>query len=347
MPRAERVSLIKQIEEHRKSRVLSFVLGDRQNLNTIIADDAVRVIYNHMASIGKTERVDVFLYTRGGIGNAPARIVHLIREYTNELNVLVPYRCHSGGTVLSCGANNIIMHEMGELSPVDSTTTYPFNPTDRQGRSLPIGVEDVRGYLALAKSWGLESEASSVEALKLLSSQINVLALGNIQRVYNTGANLMPDLLELHMDGNKDKERIKTILHALGETYTHDYLIPRKEAKALGLPVTEAAGELNTLIWNLYKLYEQDLQLLTSFVPALPLDQNSSDFRFETAYVETTDRTDAFVQEGTITRSTPQPQPTPMPFGLPGMPQPVVPPPAIPGLPVVRFRRQAWIEVRE
>ncbi|MGI0085916.1 MAG: SDH family Clp fold serine proteinase, partial [Nitrososphaerales archaeon] len=88
MPRAERVEVIRQIEAYRKSRVISFVLGDRPNLVTAIADDAVRVIYNHLETIGKTEQVDVFIYTRGGVGVAPARIVHLIREHAQRMDAL-------------------------------------------------------------------------------------------------------------------------------------------------------------------------------------------------------------------------------------------------------------------
>jgi ClpP class serine protease len=162
MPRKDRLEVIKSIEEYRKSRVLVYFLGDRPNLFTVIADDSVSVINEHLRKMGKMETLDVFLYTRGGIGMAPARIVSLIREYSKNLDILVPYRCLSGGTVMCCGANNIIMTAMAELSPVDASTSGPFNPQDRLGRNIQISVEDVRAYLELAASAGLKSEGMTL-----------------------------------------------------------------------------------------------------------------------------------------------------------------------------------------
>lgn len=128
---------------------MSFVLGDRPNLNTAIADDVVRVIYDHLVAIGRTDRIDVFLYTRGGVGVAPARIARLVREYTARMDVLVPYRCHSwecrntasgpsrGGSISMKSSNEkkqfeveptdfivIEPNEMIVVVPVSERTTY-------------------------------------------------------------------------------------------------------------------------------------------------------------------------------------------------------------------------------
>jgi hypothetical protein len=177
---------------------------------------------------------------------------------------------------------------------------------------------------------------------------VNVIALGNVQRVYNTGISVIPSLLGRHMNEITEKDRIEGIVKALSGKYTHDYLITRREAKAIGLPIMEPDERLEELIWNLYQVYERDLQLRIPFIADLPLDQNSLDFRHETAYVESKDRTDAFVMEGTISRSPPQPQPPQIQIGLPGVQPPVVPGlPQIPGLPVVRFKSQTWVNITE
>lgn len=45
-----------------------------------------------------------------------------------QIEVIVPYRAHSTGTLIAIGADKIIMGRLGELSPVDPSTGHPFNP---------------------------------------------------------------------------------------------------------------------------------------------------------------------------------------------------------------------------
>ena len=58
MTRKNRIKIIKEIEKIRKSKVIAYFIGDRPNLPpAAIADDAVRVIYNHLEKMGKTKKM--------------------------------------------------------------------------------------------------------------------------------------------------------------------------------------------------------------------------------------------------------------------------------------------------
>lgn len=116
-----RKEIIKQIQIAGNSKVIVYFTGDRQLASARIAEDAVRPLYEHLLSIGKNERIEMFLYSRGGDVSVPWRIVSMFREFCNELSIIVPYKAHSAATLLSLGADKIIMGKKAELSPIDPT----------------------------------------------------------------------------------------------------------------------------------------------------------------------------------------------------------------------------------
>lgn len=314
----KRRKLIKDLEGERKSRIICYFLGDRQgypqgmtpDLATMIASDAIRPFYDHLEGIGFQDRVDLFLYSRGGDTNIPLRLVRLIREHCKDFSVLVPFRAHSAATMICLGADEIVMGRMGEISPVDPTTANVFNPIDPinpTGR-WPISVEDLTAYFDLAREIAkLDTEESTQGVFKALTDKINPIALGNVHRTYNLIRILVPKLLGLHIDSTqvKNKEKIENIVEILTETlYTHNYPICRIEARdIIGLNVVEPSQKVETLMWSLYKQYELDLKLLQPFDPNQILRQSgqqSATFSEETGVIESSVRTDSFIQEGEI-----------------------------------------------
>jgi len=301
MTREERYKIIESIQKKRESTLICYILGDRPNFTTSIADDAIRVLYDHLVRIGKQKQIDLLLYARGGNLLAPFRMVHLIREFCNSFNVIVPYRAHSAATLLCLGADEIVMGKMGELSPIDPTTGHPFNPPDplNPGQRIPISVEDVTSFLTFARKRAGLSPEKDIDIFKILTGSIHPLALGNIERGYGVIRHLAPKLLGFHV---KDKEKISHIVESLTEGKVHEYLITREEAKnEIGLTVKKPDDELESLIWSLYSVYEKDMCLRELFnPPALLGNQGSVEFRVEGAYVESLPLCDAFVFEGII-----------------------------------------------
>src|SRR5215470_17463056 len=101
MPRANRKNLIEQIEALRGSRVLSYVTGDRAPAAAQIGDDVVRPMYEHLREIGQVEKLDLFLYSRGGAIDVPWRIGTALRAIAQDWNVLIPFRANSAATLLA------------------------------------------------------------------------------------------------------------------------------------------------------------------------------------------------------------------------------------------------------
>lgn len=323
MSRTTRQALITALESERKSRVIAMFMGDRPGIETKIAQDIVPIVARHLREIGRTERIDLVLYTLGGDVMAGFRLVHLIREYCSaDFNVIVPFRCQSTGTLIALGADHIIMLPEGQLSPVDPSTNGPYNPMIpgmpiQPGAPLPVlpvSVEEVVSFIQLAKEVGeLKGEESLARVFEKLTSDVRPLALGQVYRARTQIRMLSRKLLQTHMQ--IEDPAIDTIVETLTEKlYSHDYLISRREAKTFGLKVLEAEVAVETAVSAIYDEYEKDLELRQSFNPMTFLAAGQQARRtsggapqqapvkvtLDRALVESTGRADVFRTELTL-----------------------------------------------
>lgn len=277
MPHEQRKELIARLEKLRESRVLSYVIPDRESFppgvpgfSTQLSIEPQLLLADHLRAIGKVKRIDLFLYTRGGATDCVWPLVSLLREYCERLSVLVPFRAHSAGTLICLGADEIVMSDIGQLSPIDPATGNQFNPVDPgnpQSR-LGISVEDVAAYFELSETRaGITKEEHKVDALKELTRQVHPLALGNVQRVYMMIRSLARRLLSMHMSEDSDGKRMDAIIKGLTEDFrSHTHAISRREAiSLLGDWVRAPEPEEGEAMWALFDQYATDLQLREKF----------------------------------------------------------------------------------
>lgn len=289
----ERKDLIAKLEGKLGARVITLVTGDRQGMETRVAPDILPLISEHLSRIGPTDGVALFLYTPGGDSIAGWGLVNLLRQYCRKLQVLVPFRALSCGTLVALGADEILMGKRGLLSPIDPSVASPFNPpapgVQQPGivQLLPVSVEDMVGFLDLArKEIGLKSEDSMVKVLAILAEKVHPLALGAVYRAREQNSSLARRLLLSHSDSEAKANRIVKLLTQ--ELPTHNYLIGRQEAlKEIELGITVPTEEVEQLMWDLYKEYENWLRLTSP--ASAELDLGTGDrkrVRYERAAVE-------------------------------------------------------------
>ena len=251
----EKKQLIQQIEKTRNSKVITYITSDRQGpVNARVAMDIIPIISKQLRQIGKVENIDLFLYSTGGDTMVPWRLVSMIREYCNKFSVIIPYKAHSAATMISLGADEIVMSDLSELSPIDPSTANVFNPSDPSNpqSKIPISVEDVMAYFDLAKNKFVEA-----------NPQIHPLALGNVNRTHNLIRMLAKRLLKSHKMPMKEDEIDKVVDYFTEKLYSHQYFIGRKEAKEdLGLKnVINADTNLTKSMTDLYESYQQEMGL--------------------------------------------------------------------------------------
>jgi hypothetical protein len=270
MGRAERKELISKIEAARGSRVVCYLTSDRPNADAKVSKDVLPLLFDHLRSIGERKQIDVLLFTTGGDTLAAFGFVRLVREFCQErrLGVLVPLRCHSAGTLVAIGANEILMTKGATLSPIDPSISGPLNPAVEiapgQRQLVPLSVETVAGFKDLVVTdWGLKDEASLSAAFRVLAERVHPMALGDVFRARQQIELLARKLLEHRTDSENVGTIIRTLTRALG---SHDYVISRTEARGLfGYQIAQDAPETEDLIWRLYSDFAKEMELQEPF----------------------------------------------------------------------------------
>lgn len=276
MPRNERKQLIEAIEQKRGSKLICYVTSDRPNCTAQIAGDGVSLIHDHILSFPENARskLDLFIYSRGGHSDVPWALVSMFRQYCHKgsFSVLVPYRAHSAATVISLGADEIVMTKKGELGPIDATMiSGPFNPTENNTPNrLPVAVEDVNGYFALLERIGCGRPTEKMEGFKQLTERVHPLALGSVNRLFEETKLVALRLLGTRAKPFSDDENQEIIRKLSSELFSHSHAINRTEAvRHLGLKHVKKAEDvsLEQEMWTLYSEYREYFELESPFQP--------------------------------------------------------------------------------
>lgn len=298
----ERVELIRKLERERDgSRVIVYITGDRMNLGTKIAMDAFPFFIQHLSKMGMQEKIDLYLYSTGGITIAGYALVNTIREFCDQFRVIIPFKALSCATLIALGADEIIMTRMGNLSPIDPSVQHPLGPQApvpgpvSGSQIVQVNVEDVVSYLEMAKTQlKLCDEESLVRVFERLAQSVHPLALGSVNRIREQIDFLARKLLSYHM---KDERQIDDIVKAVIQgRYSHDYLIGRREAKeVLRLPIKDTSNDVEKTVLALYKEYDELLELSKPYHPESLLDgKESGKGTFTRAVIESADMTHLF-----------------------------------------------------
>lgn len=292
-----RKDIIEQIEKQRGSKVITYITSDRPGpINARVAMDIIPIASRQLRQIGKVPKIDLVLYSAGGDTMVPWRLVSMIREYCETFSVLLPYKAHSAATMISLGADEIVMSDLSEISPIDPSTANVFNPTDPANpqNKIPISVEDVIAYFDLAKTkFGIKNDEDLTKVFNKFveaNPQIHPLALGNVNRIHNLIRLLAKRLLKSHQKPMREEEIEKIVEIFTEKLYSHTYFIGRKEAREeLGLKTVVSADEkLSVLMTDLYEDYAQEMGLGKQWNPEDELGLNNSSNRkdFKIAFVE-------------------------------------------------------------
>lgn len=338
----DRIELYKKIEKERNSKLLVFVTGDRQNLETQISPEMQDHFVNHLDKFNLPKKLTLYLYTRGGDTMAAWSLINLIKQFCDEYEVIVPSKARSAGTLICLGANNVIMTKQATLGPIDPSLNSPLNPQNptfpqnHQAR-VPVSVESIKGYFEYAKQeLKIKNENDLTKIFIELSEKIHPIVVGNVFRSRTQIQMLAKKLLNEHF---KDKTKINNIISFLcSDSGSHDYPIYRREARNdLGLKIETPSAEFYKTIKEIYDSIHNELELSKHYDPNIILGvNNTANYSCRRVLIESIDGgTDVFVTEGTINKTQ-----IPIQQGMPGMPGV----PNIPGLQRIAIEDQRKFE---
>lgn len=297
-----RKALLEQIGAARGSVVLAYVTGDRRQMETQVSPEVIDIFVEHLDAVGPTQKISLLLHTNGGDTSAAWRLINLLHTFCDELEVIVPSKAMSAGTLISLGADRIVMTKQAALGPIDPSINHPLNPgvPSMPNVRAPVSVEAIRGYLDHAAELGIRDGAQMTQLLIDLAAKVHPLVLGQIFRSRAQIRFLAGKLLKRQVT---DADKAKQIIDFLcAESGSHDYTINRREALELGLRVEKPDSALYQLIREFHQSYTKELQLLEPFDPfGLLAGSNSAGYVVPRALVESSQTgSHQFLSEGTL-----------------------------------------------
>lgn len=259
-------------------------------METQINHEVLDYFSDHLETFASHKKISLYLYSTGGDILAGWSIVNLIRQFCDEFEVIVPSKARSTATLITLGAERIVMTKQATLGPIDPSVTVPLNSelSDTLERAkFPISVEAVAGYLKLATAeLNIKNEQLLTAILLKLSDLIHPLALGQIYRTRLQIQVLAEKLLKTHLDDENQIEQIISFLSS--KSGSHDYTIYSKQAASdLHLPIEESDDELDRIIKNIYDDFRRELELNSRYSPDIFIgDNDKKEYSFTRAALE-------------------------------------------------------------
>lgn len=257
------------LEKARKSKVIVYITGDRkpeQFFSTQVASDILPFFKRILREIDHTKKITLALYTNGGHLETPWPLVNLIREHCDEFEVVVLDKALSAGTMISLGADIIVMTRYAYLSPVDPTA----NIQDGNNQLRRFEIEDIIGYIDFVKEKiGITEQNALCEIMRDLTKEIAPTMLGSANRTHSLVRRLAKNLLNSHKKAVPERQSKEIIEHLTQKLFSHRHLISRNEAKQIGLENIVEFPDKNTekIIESLLDVYSKHLELEEEFNP--------------------------------------------------------------------------------
>lgn len=290
----ERKAFYKDYEEMQSTRIISYITGNRPGMETQIASDAFPFFVEHLDRIGVVDKISLYLYTEGGSVAEACSIINFVRLFCENLEVIVPSKCRSAGTLMCLGADAIVMTKQATLGPIDPTCNGLLNPlvpgAPNPYTRVPVSVEAINGYINIAKEeLKICDNAAMADILISLSDKIHPLTLGDTYRARKQIRMLAEKLLRLQ--GSKDADIPKIVDFLCCDSGSHDYSINRREAKALGLNVRIPTVEEYNIIKSIYEDFSEEMEFKSPFnqLPSQP-----GGYEAKRVFVETLDASAVF-----------------------------------------------------
>ncbi|MDW3190972.1 MAG: hypothetical protein R8G66_01370 [Cytophagales bacterium] len=239
-----RLKELKQIELERGSKVMVLAAS-------MLDAEILPNLYEILLDVGKTERLDVVLYGRGGEINATRRIALLLHQFAEKLCFIVPYHCQSSFTVLSLSGHELIAGDLAGFSPIDPRM-------NAVGEGVGVDVldsENIRLFNEMGREWfqlDIEQEETRMQLLASVASSIFPTTLTSLYRSGLELQQIASELLSFQLPEATPDQKSDIINQLLYEYHSHSYAITREELHQLGLKIKREVS-IENLAWKIAK----------------------------------------------------------------------------------------------
>jgi len=219
----------------------------------------VIALYEVLEKLGHHDTIYFFLKSDAGSGQVSLRMVSLLRQHCANLVALVPLECASAATMITLGANRILMRPTAYLTAVDSSLNHALSPVDKDNARVSVSLYELNRVIRL---WREKQVESTENPYKNLFSCVHPLVIGAVDRAESLSIMLCRELLSFHI---ADESRAHEIAATLNSKYpSQSYPILLLEAKKIGLNAEALPLAVNALLLELNRLYSEMGQKATT-----------------------------------------------------------------------------------
>ena len=219
------------------------------------------------------KEIAVLLNSLGGNVEAAYWVVKALRRHVDSVNVLVPDRAKSAGTLICLGADAIFLGPYGELGPLDVQKHDTKEGSSRRVSPLQTfrALEHLRRHsietmnaivmeLIDKTSWGVQDAISHTPPMLSamltpvfgpMYQQVNPDKFGEELRDLQIGEEYARRVMRQWGYSDRSERFIESIAHKLTWDYpSHGFIIDLEEAESLELKVKELDEQSEELCWD-------------------------------------------------------------------------------------------------
>ena len=237
--RQARIEALKELQEERNSFI--FVLWNMDELKR----ENFFTLADMLEEENPTKDIELFVLSPGGNGEAGYRIGHSFQQWAKQRNlefrVVIPQYAMSAATILSLGANTLIMGLQSEIGPIDPQIPK-YDLSRGRWRYIPA-MSVVDGLKLISEYLSNISAMSSFFEEIVKSAKLTLDDLGLLERARESGKQYGETLLK---DGMIPDEKIaRATVERLSDYYKyHGHPIDAFEAEEkLNLKVRYCQGD--------------------------------------------------------------------------------------------------------
>ena len=240
-----------KVADHRNSPLLVLFWPDTRDIQEEDVRDIRKFIRkNGLSRRRKIEALDVLLETTGGSGDSSYLIGQMFHDYAEKIDVLVPNKAYSAGTVLCLAGTKIIMGEDATLSPIDS------NWDNEEGGKTTVATVHLLTDLAER----MEDKEGKASVIKSTLGRMDPAIIADMHRETRLLEQHARKLLSQHMLQGADDDMIDEVVSRLTtETPSHESVIDYHLAKEFQLKVKRMDEDTSDLTKNLCRRMEWEI----------------------------------------------------------------------------------------
>jgi len=261
----ERQLRYKAIEEYRNRPLIVYATSTRRGVPAQMAGDAVREFIDQIDALSGEKSIDVLLHSTGGDALTAWKLMSVLRERFETVSVLVPYMAFSAATIFALGADEIVMHPLASLGPIDPQISIQ----QPDGSLRQFAYEDVGAFIRfLGDDAKIKNEQFVSAIIDKLFSVVDPINVGAAKRASELSSSVGERLLLTHMHGEGQKSQAKKIAEDLNKSFfAHGDAVSRKRALELQMKISAPDSVIENLVWDAYLGLESYMSLRTPFNP--------------------------------------------------------------------------------